>query len=173
VQIVNGINSTRANAALFPQQVFTHVGDILATPQLTDHSPFLSGNTNTQNDAVYEWLPQQTMSLLTLGGPRFVIYSYGQTLKPAPGSIYNGSGPFFGLCTNYQVTAEIATRAVVRMDPVLATNSVLVSPVSETDYSWNGGALISTPVSASPLQLSIVTTNYSPVVENFNILPPD
>jgi hypothetical protein len=48
--------------------------------------------------------------------PRFVVYSYGQALKPADRSIYTVSGPYFGLCTNYQVTAEVATRAVVRID---------------------------------------------------------
>jgi hypothetical protein len=47
--------------------------------------------------------------------PRFLIYSYGQALKPAPHSIVT-SGNFFGLCTNYQITAEVATRAVVRIE---------------------------------------------------------
>ena len=142
-QIVNGITRTRANTNLFPQQVFTHTGDILATPELTDHSPFLSTKTNWQNDAVYEWLPEQVMSLLTLGKPRFVIYSYGQALRPAIGSFVMASGPFFGMCTNYQITAETATRAVVRMDPVLIANGLTV------------------------------TTNYTPVIESFNVLPPE
>jgi hypothetical protein len=44
-----------------------------------------------------------------------VIYSFGQTLKPAPRSIIT-SGSFFGMCTNYQITAETATRAVVRIE---------------------------------------------------------
>jgi len=30
--------------------------------------------------------------------------------------LYMGGGPFFGLCTNYQITAEVVTRAVVRVD---------------------------------------------------------
>jgi hypothetical protein len=56
------------------------------------------------------------MSLLTLNqSPRFVIYSFGQTLHPANNSLVTG-GTFNGLCTNYQITAEIATRAVVRVD---------------------------------------------------------
>jgi hypothetical protein len=65
---------------------------------------------------MYERIPQQIMSLLRLGQTRFVIYSYGQTLRPAPNSIVTSSGQFFGLCTNYQITAEVATRAVVRVD---------------------------------------------------------
>jgi hypothetical protein len=68
------------------------------------------------NDAAYERLPQQILGLIRLDqSPRFVIYSYGQALKPAPHSILT-SGPFFGMCTNYQVTAEAATRTVVRID---------------------------------------------------------
>jgi hypothetical protein len=87
---------------------------------MTTNSPFLNRSSATQlqkgiNDAVYEWLPQQVMSLLQVGEPRFVVYSYGQTLRPAPASIIT-SGTFQGLCTNYQVTAEAATRAVVRIE---------------------------------------------------------
>jgi hypothetical protein len=67
------------------------------------------------NDAAYEWLPQQAMSLLTLGEPRFVIYSYGQALHPAADSVLL-SGQYFQMCTNYQITAEVATRAVVRVE---------------------------------------------------------
>src|SRR5262249_40477476 len=91
-------------------------GDILAAPELTVASPYLSGNTNLMNDAVYERIPQQILGLLRAGDqPRFVIYSYGQALKPAPHSIIQ-SGLYLGLCTNYQITAEAATRAVVRID---------------------------------------------------------
>jgi hypothetical protein len=65
-----------------------------------------------------ERIPQQILGLLHGGEqpPRFVVYSYGQALKPAPRSFYMGGGPFFGLCTNYQITAEVATRAVVRVE---------------------------------------------------------
>jgi hypothetical protein len=92
------------------------MGDILAAPELTIASPYLLGGTNIVNDAVVERIPQQIMGLLRGGEkPRFVIYSYGQTLRPAEHSIVP-SGQFFGLCTNYQITAEVATRAVVRID---------------------------------------------------------
>ena len=40
--------------------------------------------TNGISDEMYEWLPQQVMSLLRVGTPRYVIYCYGQALKPAP-----------------------------------------------------------------------------------------
>jgi hypothetical protein len=67
------------------------------------------------NDAAYERIPQQIMGLLQCEAePRFVIYSYGQALKPANKSLVL-SGPYSGLCTNYQITAEVATRTVVRI----------------------------------------------------------
>jgi hypothetical protein len=39
-----------------------------------------------------------------------VIYAWGQAL--APQGIYLGSGPNFGICTNYQINAEYLTRVV-------------------------------------------------------------
>jgi hypothetical protein len=116
VTIVNGINNARTN---FANNAFGRLGDILAAPELTVASPYLiATNRAIINDAVVERIPQQILGLLhgTEQSPRFVIYSYGQALKPAPKSLYMGSGPFFGLCTNYQITAEVATRAVVRVD---------------------------------------------------------
>ena len=68
------------------------------------------------SDEMYEWLPQQVMSLLREGSPRYVIYCYGQALKPAPNSLVTSGGSSFGMCTNYQVVAESAARAVVRVD---------------------------------------------------------
>jgi hypothetical protein len=161
-QLVNGINQTRANTNLFPLQTFTHVGDILRVPQLTERSPFLNLDsvqiTNGISDEMYEWLPQQTMSLLRVSGsPRYVIYSYGQTLKPAPNSIYTGGGPFFGMVTNYQVVSEIATRAVVRFGSI-RTN--IVNNIM--NFSGNVVSVVTT-----------VVTNNNAVIESFNILPPD
>ena len=83
------------------------------------NSPFLNltgSATNTLNDAAYERLPQQILSLLRVGTPRYVIYAYGQSLKPAEHSIVQAAGPFFGICTNYQITGEVLTRTVVRFE---------------------------------------------------------
>ena len=127
--IMNGINATRANTnsqngsvLVFKDGFFQHAGDVLATPQLSVASPFINTNAlNSANaggitDEMMERIPQQIMSLLTLNQtPRFVIYSYGQTLHPADHSLVTG-GTFNGLCTNYQITAESATRAVVRVE---------------------------------------------------------
>jgi hypothetical protein len=161
--IVQAINNTRANTnqakgalLTFRNQTFQHAGDVLATPQLSIASPFLNTNKLATVDAdgisdeVMERIPQQVMSLLTLNqSPRFVIYSYGQTLHPAEHSLVTG-GTFNGLCTNYQITAESATRAVVR-----------VEGTSDPQYI-NG-------------KVDPQGRSYPPhlVVEQFNVLGPD
>jgi hypothetical protein len=118
----NGINDIRSRTNLFPNQSFMHAGDILATPALTTNLLNLGSATFKYqqmnygiSDELYEWLPQQMMGLVRLGEPRYVLYCYGQTLRPAPGGEVL-SGPFFQLITNYQVAAESAVRAVVRVD---------------------------------------------------------
>jgi hypothetical protein len=122
-QIVRGIYNTRTNF-LNPDGVrgaFEHAGYILSVPQLTTQSPFLAWTNGVQrqrgiSDEMYEWLPQQVMSLLHAGPPRYVIYCYGQALRPAPNSLVTSGGNVFGMCTNYQVVAESAARAVVRVE---------------------------------------------------------
>jgi hypothetical protein len=159
-RIVQGINYTRTltnqnGTLVYPNLQFPRLGDILAVPEFTEASPFLNTNGLKSryaagiNDAVLERIPQQIMSLLNVShSPRFVVYSYGQTLRPAESSIVTANGPFFQMCTNYQVAAETATRAVVRIegsfDPTESTN-------------------------ANPL------LRYPPrvVIEQFNVLPPD
>jgi hypothetical protein len=129
VRIVEGIVNSRTN---FPDRTYHRLGDILATPELTVASPYLSASTNYAglNDAVVERIPQQILGLLRGGEqPRFVIYSYGQALKPANNSIV-ASGPYLGLCTNYQVTAEVATRAVVRIEGAPAKPRAIIEDFS-------------------------------------------
>ena len=93
-----------------------HIGDLLQIPELTVKSPYLNDDPAGQqrnygvDDFAYEQIPQQIMSLLRLGQPRFVIYAYGQALKPAD------IDPSTGIARNYQVTAEYATRTVVRVE---------------------------------------------------------
>ncbi len=172
VQIVDGINQTRSDTNLFPRRAFEHVGDILRVPQFTVSSPFLNVSTEAQitngiTEEMYEWLPQQTLSLLRVSGTpespmRYVIYCYGQTLKPAPNGIYSGGGPYFGMITNYQVVSEIATRAVVRFNSTL-TNAIGTNTVYNIDTG-----LLTTNWTGIPAM-----TNNSAVIENFNLLPPD
>jgi hypothetical protein len=138
--------------------VFSRLGEILEVPELTVTSPFLGEVTNNPvaqdmamqrgiNDAVYERIPQQILGLLKDDPvPRFTIYSWGQTLKPADRSVLTG-GPFFGMCTNYQITAEVATRAVVRVEGL--------------------------PMHPQPLTDPQQFKNVRLVIESYNVLPPD
>ena len=118
--------------------VFERKGDILSVPALTEQSPFLNLATVQKNsgisDELYEWLPQQTLGLLRASPtPRYVVYCYGQTLRPAQNAFVTASGPFFGLCTNYQITAESSARAVIRVDQhVTATGTTNYSSVIES-----------------------------------------
>ena len=119
-----GINTTRSNF-VNPDGVvgaFEHVGDILSVTNFTEHSPFINYSDSDHksydiSDELYEWLPQQTLGLLRASStPRYVIYCYGQTLRPARDGLVTSSGNQFGLCTNYQITAESAARVVLRVD---------------------------------------------------------
>jgi hypothetical protein len=118
-QLYAAINRVRSSTNF--NGAFKKVGDILAVPEFSVESPFLNLTSVTDknwsaNDAACERLPQQTLSLLTLEkSPRYIIYSWGQALKPANKSIVT-AGPAFGLCTNYQITAETATRTIVRLE---------------------------------------------------------
>ncbi len=150
----NGINAIRANLAIFPGGVFTHVGDILRVPMLTHLSPFINTNSPSPgspsmrldydiSDEAYEQIPQQILGLLRVGSPRYVIYCYGQALRPAQDGValdltHNG------LVTNYQVVAESAARAVISVHPQVIYR--LPSP----------------PV-----------TNYTTTVENYTPLTPN
>jgi hypothetical protein len=115
-----GINATRTNQ---PNGLFHHLGDILRTPALTTN--FLGADTALYTDDIAERLPQQILSLLKLGEPQFVIYCWGQSLRPK--NLYFGSGPNFNLCTNYEITGEVLTRTVCHVvsDPS-ATNPKIV-----------------------------------------------
>ncbi|MBI5799228.1 MAG: hypothetical protein HZA92_00670, partial [Verrucomicrobia bacterium] len=69
------------------------------------------------NDVFVERIPQQTFGLMQLEtSPRVVIYAYGQSLKPAERGVFVGGGAYQGMVTNYQITGEQASRALVRID---------------------------------------------------------
>jgi hypothetical protein len=175
VQLVTAINAIRATNIISPdtnywkqhvndyfqlgypflrtRPVFNRLGEILEVPELTVASPFLGEITNNIvaqrgiNDAVYERIPQQILGLLKDDPvPRFTIYSWGQALKPADRSVVTG-GPFFGMCTNYQITAEVVTRAVIRVEGL--------------------------PLHPQPLTDPQPFKNLRLVIESYNVLPPD
>ncbi len=99
VQILNGINRTRTN--LYSGS-FNRLGNLLSTPELTEQSPFLNHSSPVQfkygiNDEMYERIPQQIMGLVDLSHvPRMVIYSWGQSLRPADNSVLT-FGPHQGM----------------------------------------------------------------------------
>lgn len=142
-RIVEGINLQRilvsSNRYKYPNgdhyllAPFNKLSDLLSTPELTEASPFLNVDpirfdgykpvgTAIISDADYERIPQQILSLVKLGEPRFVVYAWGQSLKPArrnpedTGPSIVTSGADKGLCRNYQITGEMATRAVIRLE---------------------------------------------------------
>ena len=127
LQWLNPSNSLAKVAAGFaptllaPGGYFTNLGSILSVPTLSDRSPLLNAkvdwavHTNVI-DEVVERIPQQVLSLMKADEPRVVVYSFGQSLKPAPNSLVTTPGRYFGLCTNYQVTGESATRTLLRFD---------------------------------------------------------
>ena len=81
---------------------------------------------------MYERIPQQIFSLLKDDEPYVVIYAFGQTLKPANDSVVTAPGPYRGLCTNYQVTAEVATKTAVRIEETRRSNNTTYQAVVES-----------------------------------------
>ena len=125
---IPGINAIR-NAQ--PDGVFRHIGAIFNAPALTVESPFLPAPPGMLKDEEVEAIPQQVAGLLKLGMPQFVIYGFGQALKPK--DIYFGSSPsLFNLCTNYQITGEYVTRYVCHVvgDPAAANVKIQVDSVN-------------------------------------------
>jgi hypothetical protein len=147
-QLVTAINGRRQQ---LPGEVFSSLAEFVSVPELTLASPYLmSGGTTfaPQNrplgDADYEALLEKILSLVKPGEPRFLIYAFGQSLKPAPQSILTDRD-FLRLCINYEVTGELATRAVMRVDMVPVQNPPAGQPAVRPQA----------------------------VIESFNILPPD
>jgi hypothetical protein len=123
-----GINVVRTNQ---PNGIFHNIGDILQAPALTTQSPFVVATPPYANltDEMVERIPQQTLSLLRLGMPQFVIYSWGQSLKPK--NLYSALGASASLqniCTNYEITGEFLTRTVCHVvsDPGAAAPKIII-----------------------------------------------
>jgi hypothetical protein len=141
--ILQSMTSTNSGGELInPNGVFPNLGSILQVPTLSDRAPFIRAGTNDVNwpgvrnisDEVLERVPQQILSLLRADEPRFVIYSFGQTLKPAPNAVNLRPGPLYGISTNYTITGEYVTKTVLRLDgdprrlqPVIEDQRVILS----------------------------------------------
>ncbi|MDX1953525.1 MAG: hypothetical protein SFY81_15230 [Verrucomicrobiota bacterium] len=117
--IVRSLNDTRNQVT---NGVYLNIGDILRAPGLSVNSPFLNLSVGQLNqlrhgltDDVVERIPQQIMSLVRTDEPKFVVYAFGQSLKPAERSLTT-TAQFYNLCTNYQITGEVATKTVFRIE---------------------------------------------------------
>ena len=137
ITIIDAINNYRNGKS---GQRFTRLSEILEVPELTVRSPFIPYSSPTDpgqlnSDAVLERIPMQIMSLLKVGEPRFVIYAYGQSLRPAPRSITFGPGPLHLLCTNYQVVGEAVIRSVIRIENISTNSDVLIPRVITESFN--------------------------------------
>jgi hypothetical protein len=84
------------------------------------------------NDAVYEGIPRSILGLLREDQPFFVVYSYGQALRPAESSrMLLAGSPYFNLCTNYQVVGEVLTKSGFRIVRETAGTNVFYHAVVE------------------------------------------
>ena len=77
--IAGGIQTSRSGQ---PNQFFRDAGDVLATPQLAEQSPFLRGlnPTNQISDEAYEMIPSQLLSLVRADSIGSVAPANGQTV---------------------------------------------------------------------------------------------
>jgi hypothetical protein len=125
VDTVNGINASRATNV---NGLFHKIGDILQASTLTVNSPYVAGTTiSDDSDEMVERIPQQTLSLLKVGLPQFVIYSWGQSLRPK--SLYSGGPDYLlNICTNYEITGEYLTRTVCHIvgDPGASSPKIVI-----------------------------------------------
>ncbi len=118
------VSSVVRSNVFYPGGTFANLGSILAVPTLSDRAPFLFDHSQVPDwskaaqmtDEVVERLPQQILSLLRADEPRVVVYSYGQSLKPALNSLITKPGLYYGMCTNYQITGEYVTKTTLRFD---------------------------------------------------------
>jgi hypothetical protein len=138
--IVTNINNWRRDTNTTPAMRFRSVSELLAVPQLTTESPYLNHNFSTKfqsiSDVGYERIPEQILGLLKVQDTRYVIYCFGQVLKPAPKSIIFGNGASFKLCTNYQVIGEAVTRSVVRFEDVSSAGNQVNPRAVIEDFNY-------------------------------------
>lgn len=101
------------------ESVFEHMGDVLGAPALSVQNPYLVRDLEqvqkVWTDKAVEYMPSQILSLLRRDEPRFVVYAFGQSLKPAPRSLTSDPN-FYHMCTNYQITGEVITKTTFRVE---------------------------------------------------------
>lgn len=174
VRIVDGIRRWRT---AHPYGVFNYLGEVLSAPELTVQSPYLNWQSQRQyengiDDAAYERIPQQVLSLLQIDEPRVVVYAFGQSLKPAERSLVTigtVNPPIFNLCTNYQVTGEFATKTVLRLEELALDPPSRVPGASLAVWGQNAGWAI-TRGTMNPDPTMPVVQKLRSVVESYTPL---
>jgi hypothetical protein len=132
MSIVAGVNATRSTR--FGGR-YNYLGEVLSAPELSLGSPFFTlgtGPLGTPADPVVERIPQMVMSLLKRDEARMAIYAFGQSLRPAPGSVVTEPGPYFQMPTNYVITGEYVTKTLMRLEGFLENGRLRVQPVIES-----------------------------------------
>ncbi len=109
--IARSINSRR-DTLMGVNKPFALTGQVLATPELTVNFPF---QMNWSRDLDFESIPQQLLPLLRVEDePIYIVYAWGQSLKPDEKSIVT-SPTNAGFVGNYVVTGQVGTRTVFRV----------------------------------------------------------
>jgi hypothetical protein len=102
---------------VIPRLNYEHAGDILCAPALTVQSPFLpAGTIRKISDREYERIPEMILSLVKADEPRVVVYTFGQSLAPAGPPVLSPGTPQHLMYTNYQITGEVVTKNILRVD---------------------------------------------------------
>jgi hypothetical protein len=124
--IANAIESERISK---PGQFFSDVGDILATPQLAEQSPFLVGaSSNIVSDADYEIIPSQLLSLLRADSVGSVSLINSQPLMQFTG--YDGHAYAIQMSSDLMNWVSISTNCPV--NGVLSyTNTIMLNANQE------------------------------------------
>jgi hypothetical protein len=118
--IASAIQSVRV---VQPGQYFSNAGDVLATAQLSEQSPFLAGvNTNTISDDIYEVIPSQLLPLLRADSIGSVVSRNSQPVVQFTGSDNN----LYAIQTSSDLAKWISVSTNYPVNGVVSfTNSIL------------------------------------------------
>ncbi len=132
LNVSNLVASINDQRRLMPNGQFHRLGEFLSSPALLTNylgdPQALATPMSRVRDVDYERLAGQIAGLVKVGEPRFVVYAWGQSLKPAergveqkpndPNIYPTGPSvePGTKLVKNYQITGETAMRAVVKIE---------------------------------------------------------
>jgi hypothetical protein len=135
--LANAIQSARAGQ---PNQFFHDVGDILATPQLTEQSPFLNLNDSVQqeygiSDEAYEIIPAQLLPLLRVDSVGSAGLANGQMFVQFTG--YDNHAYAIEVSSNLVDWVSVSTNY-----PVNGTFSITNTTISKVNLQFYRSVLL-------------------------------